>query len=109
MAMGPSISRTILARETSLGDTLKKYPPPFPFLLSRMPAFFSSSNMFSRNFRGIRFFLEISAIRMGSLSFFSAIYIKALKAYWAFLDSMYFLFKHVKYSRPRDRDYKGVR
>jgi hypothetical protein len=48
------------------------------------------------------------------LSFLSAIYIKALKAYWAFLDSMYFLFKHVKYSgvpagRQARRSYKAVR
>jgi hypothetical protein len=36
---------------------------------------------------------------MGSFSFLSAMYIKALKAYWAFLDSMYFQFKTLKSPR----------
>src|SRR5438874_4593927 len=53
-----------------------------------MPAFFNSSRIFSRNLRGIFFFLEISEMRTGPCSYFSTRWVNALNAYCAFLDNI---------------------
>src|SRR5580700_2809485 len=89
--MGPSSRRITVARGTSFGFLAKKYPPPLPFLLSRILAFFNSSRIFSRNFRGIFFFFAISAMSTGSSFSCSARYISAWKAYWVFLESISYI------------------
>jgi hypothetical protein len=49
MAIGPSIFLMMSASLILFGGTFRKYPPPLPFLLSRIPAFLNSSKIFSRD------------------------------------------------------------
>src|SRR5436190_10369274 len=77
----------ISATLTFAGFFTKKYPSPFPFLLSSTPINFNSSKIFSRNLRGIFFFLAISEISTGPSWYFSVRYDNAFNAYCERLDS----------------------
>src|SRR5450432_3556450 len=82
------MTRITLARLVFLGASFKIYPPPFPFLLCRIFAFFNSLRIFSRNFSGIFLSEEILHIRTGPLPYSSARWVSAWNAYRVFLDSI---------------------
>src|SRR5665213_2594933 len=87
-ASGPSKMRMMLARLMSSGRRRKRYPPPRPLRLSRMPCCFSSRRISSKNFLGMPSRSAMSAISIGSLWSTDASKAKALSAYFVFIVSM---------------------
>src|SRR5216684_4440538 len=87
-AIGPSSMRIMCPTLTRRGSRLRKYPPPLPFLLCRIPWFFSSSRISSRNLRGIPSRCATSEISTGPWPYSLAKTIKALSAYLDFFDSI---------------------
>src|SRR6476661_7196747 len=72
----------------SLGSRPRRYPPPFPFRLCRIPWFLRTSRMSSRNLGGICSSRARSAIRIGSSRPWSASARSALMAYFARFESI---------------------
>src|SRR6266436_2088502 len=87
-AIGPSSMRIMCPTLIRRGSRLRKYPPPLPFLLCRIPWFLSSSRINSRNLRGIPSRCATSEISTGPWPYSLAKTIRALRAYLDFFESI---------------------